>query len=327
VPLRSKPPLGSLARSRRFQQALGKRLQALDRHLPAALLDDAEALHRTRVASRRLRELLPIIEGPRADSSGSARRASGGVRRLTRALGGVRELDVALSLLAEVAATTHLDREAVDSIRLAIQRDRAVRYASMIRCVARLKPRKLSRRLTALGARAAEDEAAVPLGRLGQRLQARARRLEHAIDEAGALYAFDRLHRVRIAVKKLRYVLELVQEVSRLGTTRLVRRLQEAQEVLGRLHDLEVLAAYVRQAGPASADGRRSGPALVAASGEGRGGVAGDLLARIELETRRLHARYLQGAEGLRAVANACRQEMPARLNASCARPRRRPAA
>ncbi len=295
--MRAKPTLPSVARSRRFQQALGKRLTVLDRDLPAALDHDAEALHRTRVASRRLREVLPVIEapGPRPD-----RKSRGRVRHLTRALGGVRELDVALGLLDElVARHPHLDRPSA-AVREEIHRERAVRYAEMIRSLESIKPGRLTRELAALAATRGAPSRAEQHRRLRARVLRRARRLDHSIDEAGALYAFDRLHRVRVAAKKLRYVLELVPELSRVGTTRLVNRLKEVQDLLGRLHDLEILAGYVRR-----------GQDLAASTRPARGT---GLIDAIEKETRELHALYLRRTAVLRTVTAACRDEVGKRL-------------
>ena len=57
--------------------------------MPGAVGGDAEALHQARVASRRIREALPLEIRP-------PRKLMRQVRRITRALGPVRELDVAL---------------------------------------------------------------------------------------------------------------------------------------------------------------------------------------------------------------------------------------
>ena len=46
------------------------------------------------------------------------------------------------------------------------------------------------------------------------RVARRAASLKAAIDEAGAVYLPERLHAVRIAVKKLRYAVELEHEIA-----------------------------------------------------------------------------------------------------------------
>lgn len=320
--MRPKPSLGSLARSRRFQRALGTRLEALDHNLPAVLAEDAEALHRTRVASRRLREVLPVIDAGGDASPGSARRR--GIRRLTRVLGGVRELDVALTLLAELVADDRPLQEAAARVRTLIQRDRAVRYAEMIRRLEQIKPAKLTRRLASLTESREAAGAAEQLTRLRSRVLGRSRRLARTIEEAGALYAFDRLHRVRIAVKKLRYALELVQDLTACRTARLVRKLKDTQDLLGRLHDLEMLAAYLRRARCLSP----AGPEAVAPAPPSGGDLAlARLLGDMEFETRRLHAQYLQRVDALTAVTTTCRMDICVRLAQATTTPAgRRPA-
>ncbi len=291
-PSRSLP---SVARSRRFQQALSRRLQVLDHDLAAALDEDVEALHRTRVASRRLREVLPVIEARGA--AARIRRSRGRVRRLTRALGGVREMDVALGILDEIEAARPESRCVLAVARADVLRERAVRYAEMIRTLADIKPAGLARDLAAIGQNVPGPSGSDQRRRLRERVVRRSQRLDAAIDQAGALYAFDRLHLVRIAAKKLRYALELVQELTPLGTRRLVARLKQFQDLLGRLHDLEVVAAYVRRATGSPGDE-----------------AAAKALEMIERETRQLHARYLGDATVLRAVAAAARDEIGPRL-------------
>ena len=71
---------------------------------------DVTSVHRARVASRRLREVLPVL----AEAAGSDALDRGGkqVRRITRALGPVRELDVALGHLAEMGPRAGISEHA-----------------------------------------------------------------------------------------------------------------------------------------------------------------------------------------------------------------------
>src|SRR5262245_12080365 len=74
-----------------------QRLAALARALPASRKGDVNGVHQSRVATRRLREALPLILKKKAWLKLRSQ-----VRKLTRALGPVRELDVALITLDEV---------------------------------------------------------------------------------------------------------------------------------------------------------------------------------------------------------------------------------
>ena len=67
------------------------------------------------------------------------------------------------------------------------------------------------------------------------RVARRASTLATAMVDAGAVYLADRLHVVRIAVKKLRYALELAVEADHLRSSPDLRQLRRVQDVLVRL--------------------------------------------------------------------------------------------
>ena len=67
------------------------------------------------------------------------------------------------------------------------------------------------------------------------------------VENAAGLYLPDRLHEVRIAVKKLRYALEITKELSGSRATASILALKRAQDLLGRMHDLEVLIARTHE--------------------------------------------------------------------------------
>ena len=83
-------PNPSMQRTPLPARLLRQRLTALVDALPAASSGDVESVHRARVASRRLREVLPVLS--EAAASPHLARAGKDVRRITRALGPIREL-------------------------------------------------------------------------------------------------------------------------------------------------------------------------------------------------------------------------------------------
>ena len=226
-----------------LSRAVRAQARELAARVPEAMAGDVTAVHRSRVASRRLREALAVL----ADIP-DARKARKDVRKITRALGPVRELDVALLTFDEEAAHAGFDRDAAAEVRRFIERERRRRVAVMR--AARLPA------LDALTARAdaIADAGSAPTHRgsevriVRKRLRRRTTALLAAIADCTALYAPERMHAVRIAVKKLRYAAELAQ-ASRVGAMAAsIRSLKRVQEDLGTLHDLQILVACVEGA-------------------------------------------------------------------------------
>ena len=84
----------------RLTHALAEQVRRFSRALGRARRGDPTGVHQGRVASRRIREMLPLVAA--ADET-RARRTRRDVRRVAAALGAVRELDVTLGLLADRA--------------------------------------------------------------------------------------------------------------------------------------------------------------------------------------------------------------------------------
>ncbi len=115
-----------------------------------------------------------------------------------------------------------------------------------------------------------------------KRAARRAVSLQAAIENAGGIYLPDRLHQVRIAVKKLRYVLEIARELSRSRASARLRTLKSVQDLLGRMHDLEMLIMRIR-----ALQGSDRAPTLKVSADLDR------LVRRLEMECRQLHVRYM----------------------------------
>src|SRR5918995_4252992 len=97
---RGKNPTMKLRKPR--HRLLPRRLRAFARALPDACGGDVNAVHKARVASRRLREALPVVLADVPPKK--AKRLARGFRRITRALGPVREMDVTIGVLETTAA-------------------------------------------------------------------------------------------------------------------------------------------------------------------------------------------------------------------------------
>ena len=232
-----------------------QRVSALGRALPAAKAGDVTSLHRARVATRRLRAALPLVA-----SDGKAGKVVKSVRRLTRILGPVRELDVALMILDELDQSGDVPRPGIDRLRASIVQERQRLQAEVREEIDEFDLDKLRKRALKVASNAGDDR---------------------AIESAAGLYLPDRLHEVRIAVKKLRYTLELGIADLKRSAPRL-RLLKHAQDLLGRMHDLEVLIARTRS--------------IQSSPGASTLKVSADLdriVRRLETECRRLHGHYM----------------------------------
>jgi CHAD domain-containing protein len=278
--------------------------RGLGRHLPNAVAGDDRAVHQARVTSRRLREAVPVLAtGLHGSKAGKARRK---IRRLTRALGTVRELDVTIHLLDDLARSPHIARSAVEDVRARVIKEREHRRKLMLERLERVDADKLGRRLASVGAALQQAQGEMWRKSLATRLLARSRRLGSAVDDAGHVYAPDRLHAVRIAAKKLRYALELAADSGIRQAAPHLRTLKKVQDMLGKLHDLQVLQTHVAAV---QAEGRSARAAAREA--------LEDLTRHIEDQCRHLHGRYIATAPALREAALAVRKAIVPQLTAS----------
>lgn len=302
-------PIFSMAVLPTRYDLLRARLERFSRALPGVENGDIGAVHRTRVATRRLRELLPVLqlEGK------SAGKLSHQLRKMTRRLGGVREADVMLLLIDELHESGRFSEPALRLVRDAARTVREEARAEIPGKSAAESFRRIVRKLDR-AARKLEDGEDSQTRRawrwaLDARVSRRALALRQTIDKAGSVYLADRLHAARIALKKLRYTLELDVESRGVKSTPELRALKRMQEVLGRLHDFQVLVDRVRQV-QASLE-----PPSVSAWRE-----LDTLLTSLEQSCRRLHARYVGERDSLIEICERLsRRGVPAKAS-----PRRR---
>ena len=268
---------------------------------------DVKSLHRARIASRRLRELVPMLQLDADVSRKLGRR----LRRVTAQLGAVRELDVMVLMIDELQATYPNHRDALIRVGAAVSKSREIarkrlRERAPVDEMARLA-RKLDRTVVALREEEASQSprraARAWLWAMEARLARRAERLASAIEGAGAVYLPDRLHDVRISLKKFRYALELVSEAGGTNKAQALRDLKRAQALLGRMCDLQVLINRVRDLQASLAP-----PTLTAWRG------LDALIVSLDESCRRLHARYVRQRDLLHATASkiASRPSTPA---------------
>jgi CHAD domain-containing protein len=287
--------------------SLDRRADALEAHLALALAGDGHGVHQARVATRRLREVVPVAIDVR---QGRGARLLRRLRTLTRALGPVRELDVALTLL-DARAAGRAAPGAV-ALRAHLVEARTAAFEALTDGWDAGRAKRLLGRLKRLR----DETRAVPApadGGLRPRLRRslargvleRARALRRAVDASGSLLVVARVHAVRIAAKRLRYALELAGELRLLRTAALVSSLKSVQGILGDLHDLDVLrghASRVELEVPPESIVARDLAAMIAA---------------VDHDVRHLHARYLRAARGLVRLTDRVRDRVTPCLDPS----------
>ncbi len=231
------------------RKLLARQARALRAHRRGAALDlDPEYLHQIRVAIRRARAVLRVFAGELESPRAAA--VSRELGELGRRLGRARDLDVLLPLLeSELAAVDAAPRTAAWILE-AFARRRTATAEDARRELASAEFDALVGRLESLrpaepGATGAPHprtvaEAAVPvIGRASSRVSRWRKR------PVGSLSQEDR-HRIRIGLKRLRYVSECFAEIEPAGFRKAVRRLARFQDVLGEAQDARVAVGHLR---------------------------------------------------------------------------------
>lgn len=243
-------------------QRIGRACLAhLLRNQAASLAGDPGGLHQMRVASRRLRSMVSSLK--EALPADGRRWVSGELKRLDAILGPARNLDVfAEGLLPPVRAATP-GGPALDPLAQALdaaRRSAAERVAALIRSPDfTATALRLLRWFEARGwreeASGCPDLLAQPIGEAAPRLLDRGlrkmRRRGRGFRHADA----RRRHKLRIALKELRYTAELLAGLfDRRQVERFVRRVKALQDGLGYAHDVQVGRDLVADLGAQASD-------------------------------------------------------------------------
>jgi len=207
---------------------------------------DAEALHDFRVALRRLRVTVRAYPDLRTAVSKKNRRR---LRKLARETNLIRNAEAQIAWFRDhTAQFTPPQRAALAPLRSRLrarrrraQADTHVELQSRFAKIAR----KVRRSLAMLSADDAKQQSPFRVGAAAA-LIAHAKDLRERL-EPGAAGSAAELHATRIAAKRLRYLLEPVEQDLEQGA-RLTARLKELQDVFGGLTDAHELQGELRRA-------------------------------------------------------------------------------
>ena len=321
------PPHPSMNTSTSRDRLWRKRLNELNAVWPDFVSGGTDGLHKTRVASRRIREALPIVAA--SASPAKVRKLNKKMRALTRSLGPIRELDVELDLLEDKSKTDGVPGRAIEMVRREVAAQRQALRQELADNAPITDLKKLLKKLERVampgktgktkktgvraegrakkgkGQKSRGQSAEISLetqwrGVLATRLMRRAKSLGSALEEAGPLYVPERLHEVRIATKKLRYALEIARDAGVTAATPLVKLLKRHQERLGHLHDLQMLLKHVRETEASPTVGSRVNDLTAYADS-------------LDRDCRKLHADFVEHrAEASSVVKDVRHQVVPA---------------
>jgi len=266
------PPLSVLDAAAQFVAEQARDLRLHGRRVRKK--GDEEAVHDMRVTTRRLRTALRALKGHVT----TPRDLNGRLRWLAQKLGAVRDQDVLLALLASerLPAAARDERTRLEALigKLAARRRKALR--KLREALTRARYDALREGLKEFSrapspARADHLMASRVLASVSERLGAEvARSPGLTLPDPEA----KELHQLRILFKRLRYALDFHAAASGLSYDAERRTARAMQDVLGEIHDHDLLLAWLE---------------------EGRGPFAGKwpaLTARLQGERARLVRRF-----------------------------------
>lgn len=261
---------------------------------------DARAIDAAWVATRRVREILPVLQA----NPEAVRKLSARLRKLSRRLADARDLVGVLQVLDDIVSSEQRGRHAAARVRTEVQKLAERARADLARKKTVHEIDRMSAKLEVLRQRLR----AAPSTRVrdlrwavGARVARRAASLKDAIGAAGSVYLAERLHRVGAALTKLRFGAELSSEVASAVTAADLRSIVRLQALLGRLRQMQLLIERIRQV----QSGLATPDLKVWRDLDG-------LVTTLETRCRALHARYVRERDVLVALCEGLVARAPA---------------
>lgn len=202
----------------------------------------ADAVHDSRVATRRIRELLALV--PAIPGRDGERDVATGYQKMGRALGKVRDIDVQIALIKDLEVHAPETAPSMVVVRQDHEQRRLKRMRRLIKTLERLDVDALLR-FVGDGHPAGLRTRLMSKGWQRQIRQLAMERSHTALDaiaHATGVYFPQRAHNARIAIKQLRYAGEIALRAGFGDMESAISALKRGQEILGELHDKQVLA-------------------------------------------------------------------------------------
>lgn len=237
-------------------EALTKRVWALlDEAAGVRENRDPECLHRMRVASRRLRNALSLFGGCFPEEE--RKRWEKEARNVGRALGEARDADVQAASVAALVKNLgdRRLRPGAERLLLRLKQRRERLQPKVLRALDELEESELKNGFPeALRGLSARMRLSVPEPAEGMKT-VRDAAVELLVRRAVELEAFqpvadhpervEELHAMRIAVKRLRYTLEIFRSLFDGEAEPVLETLKKLQDLLGEVHDCDVWIEFL----------------------------------------------------------------------------------
>ncbi len=241
------------------------RLRKLARHQLERLLllvpevlrdDDRTSVHELRVTCRRIEQMLDLLY-PKFPPR-HIRKLHRNVKRCRRAVGEIRDCDVYLSFVeGAMARSTSREKGAWQAVREYLRSRRARKIDGVFQKISRIKlapayielrrdldsaRSRLNRTLQHEASERGDDWVSKPAHPPVEHALAKSwRTLEAAVEESRAEPSEAVIHGVRIATKRLRYLVEIIEKFDVPGSSQVLAWLRTLQQAIGAWHDLEGL--------------------------------------------------------------------------------------
>lgn len=255
-----------------LEQIITLQLETLRIHHRAVLeTNGPDAVHKMRVTTRRLQAALDLLE-----REFHARRIKKRLRKWRRMLSLVRNYDVFLIMIErEAAAGGSARREQFELVKAILHKRRERRAAEVRRYLEKVNidriAAKLGLSMMPLPTRVSEqaavesddtikqalaephadkrfvvDESRIA-GHIAERLEERVAEFQALADQSHPSTNAQNLHQLRIAAKRVRYLLEIISELGYGDASRALGWLRTLQDRIGDWHDLEALEEEIIQ--------------------------------------------------------------------------------
>ena len=269
-----------------------RHIECLRAELPGVRDGRLDSIHDARIATRRIREVLPLThEWQRRHQADDLLSR---FKQMGRSLGRVRDADARIDLLRYCESRVPLAAPALVVVRQREEKRRLRRARKLLKSFERLSMEDELARLVARApwkrSRVWVSYAGAWRGELCRLLTDRAIAARDAVIHATGVYFPNRAHEARIAIKKLRYSAEIATQIGYGVADSLIRDLKKTADVLGDQHDRQALVDQL-----VSEDGTED-----SAHQEQLRQVQQVL----EAEIKGLHARYLERRGAVFAAAD-----------------------